>query len=564
MELIKFLLKFSRRTVVLAIIAGVLSGTSSALLIALVHRTLSHYASSSLSLVLAFVGLCLLLPVARLASTILMTKLSQTAIFELRMRLCRQIVAAPLRQQEKVGSHRIMATLTDDVSVITSTLSNIPVLCMQTAVVVGTLVYLAWLSWVVFLAVLIFMTLGIFSFRVAVSRAMAYMMRAREHSDELFKHFRAINDGAKELKLHRKRRRAFIDKILLNTAETLKRQNVTANTVMAFAGSWYQVLFFTLIGMLLFVLPFFQQVSGTLVTGYILAIFFMRIPFEDLTGIIPNFARASISLKRVEGLGLSLKDSIAEGEAPELIAAGAEWDKLELKNVTHTYYSESHNAAFTLGPIDLTFRSGELTFLVGGNGSGKTTLAKLITGLYVPEDGEIRFDGEPINDQNRDLYRQHFSVVFSDFFLFENLLGLNSNKLEADANKYLSQLQLSHKVQVKDGALSTIDLSQGQRKRLALLTAFLEDRPFYVFDEWAADQDPLFRDVFYLQILPELKARGKTVLVISHDDRYYYLGDRLIKLDYGQIERDADLPAHTSTPNPMLPTITKLSLVNSK
>jgi len=162
------------------------------------------------------------------------------------------------------------------------------------------------------------------------------------------------------------------------------------------------------------------------------------------------------------------------------------------------------------------------------------------------------------------LYRQHFSVVFSDFFLFENLLGLNSNKLEADANKYLSQLQLSHKVQVKDGALSTIDLSQGQRKRLALLTAFLEDRPFYVFDEWAADQDPLFRDVFYLQILPELKARGKTVLVISHDDRYYYLGDRLIKLDYGQIERDADLPAHTSTPNPMLPAITKLSLVNSK
>src|SRR5215212_2916201 len=224
MELIKFLLKFSRKTVVLAIIAGVLSGTSSALLIALVHSKLSNYASSSLSLVLAFVGLCLLLPLARLASTILMTKLSQTAILELRMRLCRQIVGAPLRQQENIGSHRIMSTLTDDVAMITNTLSNIPVLCMQTAVVVGTLIYLAWLSWIVFLAVLIFMTLGIFSFRVAVSRAMTYMMRAREHSDELFKHFRAINDGAKELKLHRKRRDAFIEKVLLNTAETLRRQ----------------------------------------------------------------------------------------------------------------------------------------------------------------------------------------------------------------------------------------------------------------------------------------------------------------------------------------------------
>lgn len=563
MEFIKFLLKFSRRTVVLAIVAGVLSGTSSALLIALVNSALSNYGSNSLSLLLAFVGLCLLLPAARLASTILMTKLSQTAIFELRMRLCRQIVAAPLRQQEQVGSHRIMATLTDDVGTITNMLSSIPVLCMQTAVVVGTLIYLAWLSWVVFLAVLIFMTLGFVSFRVAVSRAMTFMIRAREHSDELFKHFRALNDGGKELKLHRKRRRAFIDNVLLNTALTLKRHNVTANTVMAFAGSWYQVLFFTLIGLLLFALPFFQQANATLVTGYVLAIFFMRIPFEDLTGMIPNFARAGISLKRVEALGLSLKDSIAEGEAPDLIATDYEWKTLELTDVKHTYYSENHNSTFTLGPINLTFRSGELTFLVGGNGSGKTTLAKLITGLYVPENGEIRFDGEPINDENRDSYRQHFSVVFSDFFLFENLLGLNSNKLQAEADKYLKQLQLSHKVEVKDGALSTIDLSQGQRKRLALLTAFLEDRSFYVFDEWAADQDPLFRDIFYLQILPELKARGKTVLVISHDDRYYYLGDRIIKLDYGQIQQDADLPVHPSE-NALLPTATKLSFVNSK
>jgi putative pyoverdin transport system ATP-binding/permease protein len=96
-------------------------------------------------------------------------------------------------------------------------------------------------------------------------------------------------------------------------------------------------------------------------------------------------------------------------------------------------------------------------------------------------------------------------------------------------------LQLSHKVQVKDGSLSTTELSQGQRKRLALLTAYLDDRPIYLFDEWVADQDPFFREVFYQQILPELKKRDKAVLVISHDDRYFHLCDRLIKLDYGQI-----------------------------
>jgi putative ATP-binding cassette transporter len=141
-----------------------------------------------------------------------------------------------------------------------------------------------------------------------------------------------------------------------------------------------------------------------------------------------------------------------------------------------------------------------------------------------------------VDDGNREEFRQLFSAVFSDFHLFEKLLGLDGPGLDARARAYLTQLRLEHKLQVRDGELSTSKLSQGQRKRLALLTAYLEDRPFYVFDEWAADQDPSFKEVFYLRMLPELKARGKAVLVISHDDHYYHVADHLIKLDYGQIE----------------------------
>ncbi|BDI14299.1 hypothetical protein ANSO36C_01010 [Nostoc cf. commune SO-36] len=143
-----------------------------------------------------------------------------------------------------------------------------------------------------------------------------------------------------------------------------------------------------------------------------------------------------------------------------------------------------------------------------------------------------------ISEENREWYRQHFSVVFSDFYLFEELLGLKNSDLDAQAKKYLKQLQLDHKVKVENGQLSTTSLSQGQRKRLALLTAYLEDRPIYLFDEWAADQDPVFKEIFYTQLLPELRSRGKTVLVISHDDHYFHLANRIIKLDYGQIEYD--------------------------
>src|SRR5262249_18440024 len=158
--------------------------------------------------------------------------------------------------------------------------------------------------------------------------------------------------------------------------------------------------------------------------------------------------------------------------------------------------------------------------------------------LYLPESGELRVDGARIDDSHIDGYRQRFSIVFTDFFLFDSLLGLAATDLDSKAQGYLARLHLDRKVKIEGANLSTVDLSQGQRKRLALLPAYLEDRPIYLFDEWAADQDPHFKEVFYLQLLPELKKRGKTVFVISHDDRYYHVADRVVKLNYGQIEYD--------------------------
>jgi putative ATP-binding cassette transporter len=184
--------------------------------------------------------------------------------------------------------------------------------------------------------------------------------------------------------------------------------------------------------------------------------------------------------------------------------------------------------------LSLTFRPGEVVFLTGGNGSGKSTFAKLLTGLYIPETGKIRLDGKSITDDNREAYRQLFSAVFSDFYLFERIRSSHIPNLDTLAQEYLSQVQLDHKVRIEGGLFSTTALSQGQRKRLALLTAYVDDRPFYVFDEWAADQNPLFKQIFYTQILRELKARNKAVLVISHDDRYYHVADRIIKMEFGR------------------------------
>lgn len=245
-------------------------------------------------------------------------------------------------------------------------------------------------------------------------------------------------------------------------------------------------------------------------------------------------------MTKIDALGLSLSAAAASDQegstripATELDLRG--WRRLDLVGLTHHYAREGDERPFRLGPIDLTFRPGEVTFLVGGNGSGKTTLALLLLGLYRPESGRILLDGVPIDDSNREAYRQLFSTVFSDFHLFDSLLGLEQDNLDGVARVYLERLQLDTKVRIEGGSFSTQALSQGQRKRLALLTAYVEDRPFYLFDEWAADQDPLFRKVFYTELLPDLKARGKAVLVITHDDRYFSRADRCVRLDVGRL-----------------------------
>jgi putative pyoverdin transport system ATP-binding/permease protein len=250
--------------------------------------------------------------------------------------------------------------------------------------------------------------------------------------------------------------------------------------------------------------------------------------------ILPVISQASIALQKVDALGLSLASQI-ESEEQKNTERLSFKKFLSFSEIIHNYSDEKGDQHFALGPVNITFYPGELIFIVGGNGSGKSTLAKLITGLYAPDVGSICIDGQNITSYNREDYRQLFSAVFSDFYLFESLLGINYVELDKQIQTILSRLQLTHKVQVEDGLFSTLDLSQGQRKRIALLTAYLEDRPVYLFDEWAADQDPFFRDIFYGELLPELKNRGKTIIVISHDDRYFHTADKLIKLEYGKI-----------------------------
>ncbi len=257
----------------------------------------------------------------------------------------------------------------------------------------------------------------------------------------------------------------------------------------------------------------------------------MVTPLEGLLINIPRINMARVAASRID----EITREMPQGQEKQTSPPVPDFQRLELRDVTHQYYHEQSDDFFELGPINLDFTPGEVVFLVGGNGSGKTTLAKVVVGLYPPEGGEVLLNGERVEADGWDAYRQLFSVVFSDFHLFERLLEAPRDGLDEEGNRLLAKLHLQHKVRVENGAFTTQALSQGQRKRLALVVSYLEDRPFLVFDEWAADQDPLFKEVFYCEVLPELKRMGKAVLVITHDDRYFHLADRLVRLESGKL-----------------------------
>ncbi len=539
MNLIYFLLRSSWGMVAIAIFTGFLSGGSSAGLIALISRAASRNPSSSLATTIwGFVGLVTVVLVTSIISQVMLIRLSQSAVLQLRMGLSRQLLSSELSHLEELGNARLLATLTEDVQAVANGVYQMPFLFINLAIVLGCLAYITWLSWLTILMVIGLALVAIGSCQWLLNRGEKLLTLAREEQDTLFKHLGSITQGIKELKLHYRRRQVFLEKKLLSTATMFRRHNVDGLILFATTSSWGQLIFFFALGFVIFVLPNILPITPQTLSGYILTFTYLMLPMDNIINKLPVFSQASIALSKIESLGLSLASRSEVAKVPPRYKSS--WHYLQLNGVTHTYRTEEEASNFILGPINLKFSPQEIVFIVGGNGSGKSTLAKLITGLYLPESGDIIFDGEPITEQNREWYRQHFSVVFSDFYLFEDLLGLEDSNLDIQAQKYLQLLQLDRKVKVKDGKLSTTALSQGQRKRLALLTAYLEDRPIYLFDEWAADQDPMFKESFYCELLPHLRDQGKTVLVISHDDRYFHLADRMIKLDYGQVEYDKD------------------------
>jgi putative ATP-binding cassette transporter len=299
------------------------------------------------------------------------------------------------------------------------------------------------------------------------------------------------------------------------------------------------VFFYALLAIVVFLLPRLQPTYAAIVLMTTAAILFIMGPLQLVVQAAPVFARAQAAIRNLDELEEKLDAAMGVPvEAAEGAGSLKDFRSIALDGVRFSYAKrEGVNGVFTTGPLDFRIERGETVFLVGGNGSGKTTVLKLLAGLYFPQHGAVTVDGRPLDHKTVHLYRELFGTVFSDFHLFDRLYGMEDVD-EARVKTLLEEMGLSEKTRFEKGRFTDLNLSTGQRKRLALAVTLLEDKEILVFDEWAADQDPHFRQYFYHVVLKRLKAEGKTILAVTHDDRYWPVADRVIKMDYGVIVDD--------------------------
>jgi putative ATP-binding cassette transporter len=454
-------------------------------------------------------------------------------IHKVRLRLLDRIRQSELLTIEGIGRSGIVAAITGDTNVLTQASTMLCFAAQSLVLVFFIAIYVAYLSFAAFAISILIIGVAAAFFHARNLRMAAEKQEVAQREGRLFDRLSDFLDGFKEVRLNAARANDLYDdavevsrtaaNIKIRTqAETFKQMEMT------------QAAFYVLLGAVVFVAPRLNEaLKGTSLTGMTMALLFVVGAAFALVQSIPILQNADAAADRISRMEEALR--VAAPTQLELPVARG-FDQIEVRDVVFRYVDRSSEVTFEIGPLDFTLRPGELVFITGGNGSGKSTFLKVLAGLYPPDAGELRLDRTVINDETRNGYRELMAAIFTDYHLFKHLYGIADPDPD-EIDQLLTRFRLQDKTSLSQGEFRTLELSGGQRKRLALIVSLLEKRPILLLDEWTSDQDPEFRHLFYNAVLPELMRAGATVVMITHDDRYLdelHLPARGLRMDEGR------------------------------
>jgi len=534
MQMLKLLIKSSQKLFTLAVISSLLTGLCNMMVLRQIHLAIQQDTIDLTSFGVQFGVYWIGYGVFAIISTYSVTVLTQSIVHKLRVEISQKILKAEFSKIERTQD-RLIPILTEDIRTVGLVIDRMPSVATGFATVVGILIYMIWYYPILSVATVILFTAVIFITKVSLPMVRKYQEKAREKWNEVFDYLNGLVFGIKELTLNEQLKDAYINELIIPSSKEQNSYNVKENMVSSIASkSGDMVLLLGIAAMI--VIIFNTDYVSIVEFGYFLTLVLITLaPLSTVAGWFSNLKRIEVALDQIRVVGLELDEFIMSKGAKKLNPASDGFPIIELKDVVHSYYHSDEDAHFEMGPINLQIQKGELIFLLGGNGSGKTTLAKIILGLYNPKAGSISYSGQELNGANLEDFRNKFGATFVDSYLFDQLLHIDEKRLEMKGPGLIETLELSKKVKIQNKKFSTKRLSEGQKKRLGLLISLLEDKEIYLFDEWAANQDPHYKKIFYEQILQTLKSQGKTIIVISHDEQYFDQGDRVIKLMDGQL-----------------------------
>jgi len=441
----------------------------------------------------------------------------QSIIHKMRVRILDEVRHSELGPLEHIGRARIVGAITADTAVLAQAASMLAFSIQSVVLVILVGFYVAYLSFVAFLIAMSIVALSSGIFYLRGRQIAAGQQEAAEWTNRLFDRLIDVLDGFKEVRLNKSRSDELIEMVsdVSSTAAYLKIKTEADNFKRMLLS---QISMYVLLGGVVFVAPQLSSASSGSISKAILALLFVVGASFGLVQSMPMFASANAAADRIAKLEADLLATVRSADL-SVADQPKHFGLIEMRNITYRYFDKSAEATFQIGPLDFTLRSGELVFITGGNGSGKSTFLKVLAGLYLPEGGQIMLDGMRIDDETREQYRALITTIFTDYHLFQRLYGIPSPDL-AEVQRLLTDFRLNAKTRLADGEFRTLDLSSGQRKRLALIVAMLEKRPILLLDEWASDQDPEFRRKFYHEMLRDLNQAGVTVVAVTHDDRF--------------------------------------------
>lgn len=537
MTLFQFLKKESDKPLLKLGIYTAVSGLSSTGVIAVINSAAKAASDSKVEfgqfvLFLAVVGLFITSQRFILVEGV---HLIEEILCNLRIRLSDKIRRTDLLNIEKIGNAKIYNRLTQEL-VFISQMSVYLITALQSAIMLIFIFgYIAFLNLTAAIILIVILLFGVYLFNKNNKKVYAKLDETNKAELKYFNSLTDILEGLKEIKLNQvKSKDLFANHVDISSG--LKNLKITTGQLFASNMVFSQAFIYIVLGAIVFVLPQLNPDFSKEIISTTTAMLFAIGPLSSLVSMIPQYEQINLSVRNINDLEEELDLNLNQNEVQPIEGENRflNFNRIDLKNLYFQFQSDEESNPFSIGPLDMTINRGETIFLVGGNGSGKTTLLKALTMLYNKLDtGSIFVDDKLVDSSNYLEYRELYSAIFYDFHLFNKLYGLEL--VDPDrVNKLLKLMQIDNKTEFKLNRFTRQNLSTGQRKRLALIVTLLEDKPIFIFDEWAADQDPQFKDYFYDVLLKKLKAEGKTVIAVSHDDRYFHVADRVIKMDYGK------------------------------